>query len=752
MRSTTRSRGFRYATALTLPAALIAPAVLGGRAPDAAGQTDERELILLPLVLNEVRVPMTVEGHVVVYDPLAAEGRVKLRALRVAADGIVLHEETLDVELEGDPLFGAIQEKLERLPHHLTELHRERHYFAEPGAAEFAGAEVAERTNELQLEVEELRARHAQGGPHAFVELAFPVALDQLFLADDAPGTRRELALEIDYIAADGSARTATVAETIELLAPPLGAPSSFAQTGVGVTIHAGDLHLHSCHGEAANACAPSTDCAAESFQTSGSFSYAALKSQYQALGHEWFTATDHSYCINSASEYSTIQAEIAAITDASFIALPDIELSSDEVGPQTGSDSANILCLFGSPQNHMGAHGITARIPGGSDGFLGFCDPIGGDALASFTANVATIRAQGGWPIVNHPTAASFAWNSFQSTVGIEANGLHGVEIWNGAFVSGQGGGVGRWVDWLLAGRVLYAYSGSDTHDEAFAFGANHAVLVGKPFTPANLQSALRAGSSYVSNGPVALLDVRIGGQDVAMGSRYLLPMNLPAESLTTRLHYDLGGDTGTVTIFRGRVGDADEVALCQSAPLSGAGTFECVDTLTTNVRSWYRAYVETQSGTEVAYTNPVFFEPQSADPGVYCLAKVNSLGCLPAIAFAGTPSASSPNPFLVTAANVRATQNGILFYGFAPDLAPFQDGTRCVANPIKRTAIQNAGGTGGTCDGTYSLDFNQRIQSGIDPALTPGTTVYAQYWTRDPAAPSSTGLTNAVQFTIAP
>ncbi len=70
----------------------------------------------------------------------------------------------------------------------------------------------------------------------------------------------------------------------------------------------------------------------------------------------------------------------------------------------------------------------------------------------------------------------------------------MHGVEIWNGGLQTGQGGNVGLWVDWLLAGRLLYAYGGSDTHDAAFDFGANH-VIVDGALTDDNLEAALKAG-----------------------------------------------------------------------------------------------------------------------------------------------------------------------------------------------------------------------------------------------------------------
>jgi hypothetical protein len=91
-----------------------------------------------------------------------------------------------------------------------------------------------------------------------------------------------------------------------------------------------------------------------------------------------------------------------------------------------------------------------------------------------------------------------------------------------------------------------------------------------------------------------------------------------------------------------------------------------------------------------------------------------------------------------------------GLLFFGSAPLATPFQGGTLCVASPTVRTPSQSSGGpaTGTSCTGSYSFTFTtaQMNLFGIDP----GETVYAQYWMRDPASASTTGLSNAVQFTV--
>ncbi|MCC7015520.1 MAG: FG-GAP repeat protein [Planctomycetes bacterium] len=139
---------------------------------------------------------------------------------------------------------------------------------------------------------------------------------------------------------------------------------------------------------------------------------------------------------------------------------------------------------------------------------------------------------------------------------------------------------------------------------------------------------------------------------------------------------------------------------------------------------------------------------------PWTYCVGKVNSLGCTPFVSFSGLPSASSGQPFAINASNFLNQKSGLLFYSHAPAAVPFQGGTKCVASPSVRTLVQTSGGaaSGSSCSGTYSFDFNLRIASGVDASLVAGADVCAQYWSRDPASPSTTSLSNAVQFVINP
>lgn len=136
------------------------------------------------------------------------------------------------------------------------------------------------------------------------------------------------------------------------------------------------------------------------------------------------------------------------------------------------------------------------------------------------------------------------------------------------------------------------------------------------------------------------------------------------------------------------------------------------------------------------------------------YCTAKVNSLGCTPAIAVTGGASYSVNTPCVISATNIVAQRGGLLFYGYGANNAPFQGGFLCVQPPTLRTLIQNSGGTpgGGDCSGTFAFDMNAHIQSFVDAGLYPGRDVYTQYWSRDPASASTTNLTDGAKLTICP
>jgi glucose/arabinose dehydrogenase len=134
------------------------------------------------------------------------------------------------------------------------------------------------------------------------------------------------------------------------------------------------------------------------------------------------------------------------------------------------------------------------------------------------------------------------------------------------------------------------------------------------------------------------------------------------------------------------------------------------------------------------------------------YCTAKVNSQGCTPAIGAQGVPSASAGSGYRLGATQVLPGVPGVFFYSTTgPAAVPFQGGFLCAASPILRTPGQYAAGSG-SCGGIFRLDFNAYIAGGTDPKLVAGAQFWGQFWSRDPASPSGSSLTDAVTAVICP
>jgi hypothetical protein len=136
-----------------------------------------------------------------------------------------------------------------------------------------------------------------------------------------------------------------------------------------------------------------------------------------------------------------------------------------------------------------------------------------------------------------------------------------------------------------------------------------------------------------------------------------------------------------------------------------------------------------------------------------VHCVPEQASLGCVAHIGFSGTASASSGQPFLLSASNVLGQRNGALVYGTnGRAFTPYPGGVRCIAPPRRVTARQTSGGAANTCSGALAFDFNAWIASGSDPLLQVGQVVEAQWIYRDPFGPSALASSEAVEFAIAP
>ena len=140
--------------------------------------------------------------------------------------------------------------------------------------------------------------------------------------------------------------------------------------------------------------------------------------------------------------------------------------------------------------------------------------------------------------------------------------------------------------------------------------------------------------------------------------------------------------------------------------------------------------------------------------DIASYCTAGTTLSGCQASMSACGSASASNFGEFFVTASDVEGDRPGILFFGSAPNNAPWgsSSSTLCVDPPVVRTGTQQAGGAPLTCQGILALDFSAWMEAHPTKAPPVGTTTYMQAWFRDPASPKGTSLSDAISFPIAP
>jgi hypothetical protein len=151
----------------------------------------------------------------------------------------------------------------------------------------------------------------------------------------------------------------------------------------------------------------------------------------------------------------------------------------------------------------------------------------------------------------------------------------------------------------------------------------------------------------------------------------------------------------------------------------------------------------------------------PICAGPVVYCTAGTTTNGCVPSIGSTGTPTAGATSGFTLSATSIEGQKAGILFYGinntgFSP--SPWALGSSswlCVKAPTQRMTTMNSGGTIGLCNGTLSIDWLAYMAANpgaLGQPFAAGQKFYGQAWFRDPPAPKTTNLSNALEWTICP
>ena len=140
---------------------------------------------------------------------------------------------------------------------------------------------------------------------------------------------------------------------------------------------------------------------------------------------------------------------------------------------------------------------------------------------------------------------------------------------------------------------------------------------------------------------------------------------------------------------------------------------------------------------------------------PTNYCTAGTTSNGCNANMSVAGIPSVAAPAGFTLSCTSVEGDKLGLIFYGInGRKAASWTAGSTsylCLLAPVQRLPISNSGGSDGTCDGTFTVDFLDYLANhptALGQPFAAGTVCGAQAWFRDPAAPGTTNLSNAIEW----
>jgi ELWxxDGT repeat protein len=167
---------------------------------------------------------------------------------------------------------------------------------------------------------------------------------------------------------------------------------------------------------------------------------------------------------------------------------------------------------------------------------------------------------------------------------------------------------------------------------------------------------------------------------------------------------------------------------------------------------RLWFGA------ATPSAGEEPHTLAPEPAT--IYCTAKVNSCGGVPAIAQCGKSNATATAGHCISATGARQGKIGLLIYsdqGPRVPAVPFQGGLLCFESPVKRSSLQlSSGGSPGACDATFTIEMNAfaaGLLGGVPQSYltTPGAQIECQWWGRD-TTQNGSFLSDALGYVVGP
>lgn len=163
-----------------------------------------------------------------------------------------------------------------------------------------------------------------------------------------------------------------------------------------------------------------------------------------------------------------------------------------------------------------------------------------------------------------------------------------------------------------------------------------------------------------------------------------------------------------------------------------------------------WYDGAVRHRIARLIAY---------SPAPSSYCTAGVSTNGCVAKMDFDGAPSIAGASGFALKVKQLEGQRQALLFYGIGGRRAdPWATGSTsflCVKAPVQRMLAGSSAGSAGQCNGALSADWLNYVAtnpSALGAPFAAGIAVTAQAWYRDPPAPRSTNLSDALEFVTTP
>ncbi|MDF1836940.1 MAG: hypothetical protein P1V35_03645 [Planctomycetota bacterium] len=227
-------------------------------------------------------------------------------------------------------------------------------------------------------------------------------------------------------------------------------------------------------------------------------------------------------------------------------------------------------------------------------------------------------------------------------------------------------------------------------------------------------------------------------------------------------------GGTEGLVYIAGGNPGFTSNAALISEYGANRVSTYD-IDANGNPVVATRRAFMNGLSGAEGAVIDPItgdfLFSTFGGGnrvlvvrgfdaPSIYCTGKTNSQGCVPTIEYAGTPTMTGADDFVLTGTDMLNNSFGILLWSTTPGTLQLGGGTICLSGHVFRHPVQFSGGNGSMqgsdCSGTYSDHLDQAWFSAN--MLSAGTSVYVQYIARDNnfTEPNNYSFSDGLRFTI--